>query len=214
MLSLLFFCRISGDKRKGLCCSGKFGTIQQNSVRKDGCDVEVYEGRAHHAAGRRVLGLVGHVQSIFVLRTGNGYAAYIIIPQCLMRKWGSILPVGMGMLSGGIACVLLMRIWTIPVSFSAPSIVMTIFVVLVGTALAFTAFLQGTANCRTGARQYAGLRGAADCYSDNGAVYAHGICRYGFDWICLYFGNRLYFGEKGIKQRASSCDEARLLCNC
>ena len=145
MLSLLFFCRISGDKRKGLCCSGKFDTIQQNSVRKDVCDAEVYEGRAHHAAGRRVLGLVGHVQSIFVLRTGDGYAAYIIIPQRLMRKWGSILPVGMGMLSGGIACVLLMRIWTIPVSFSAPSIVMTIFVVLVGTALAFTAFLQGTA---------------------------------------------------------------------
>lgn len=145
MLSLLFFCRISGDKRKGLCCSGKFGTIQQKNVRKDVCDVEVYEGRAHHAAGRRVLGLVGHVQSIFVLRTGNGYAAYIIIPQRLMRKWGSILPVGMGMLSGGIACVLLMRIWTIPVSFSAPSVVMTIFVVLVGTALAFTAFLQGTA---------------------------------------------------------------------
>lgn len=145
MLSLLFFCRISGDKRKGLCCSGKFGTIQQKSVRKDVCDVEVYEGRAHHAAGRRVLGLVRHVQSIFVLRTGNGYAAYIIIPQRLMRKWGSILPVGMGMLSGGIACVLFMRIWTIPVSFSAPSIVMTIFVVLVGTALAFTAFLQGTA---------------------------------------------------------------------
>lgn len=145
MLSLLFFCRISGDKRKGLCCSGKFGTIQQNSVRKDVCDVEVYEGRAYHAARRRVLGLVGHVQSIFVLRTGDGYAAYIIIPQRLMRKWGSILPVGMGMLSGGIACVLLMRIWTIPVSFSAPSIVMTIFVVLVGTALAFTAFLQGTA---------------------------------------------------------------------
>lgn len=44
MLSLLFFCRISEDKRKGLCCSGKFGTIQQNSVRKGVCDVEVYEG--------------------------------------------------------------------------------------------------------------------------------------------------------------------------
>ena len=73
------------------------------------------------------------------------FAAYIIIPQRLMRKWGSILPVGMGMLSGGIACVLLMRIWTISVSFSAQSVVMTIFVVLVGTALAFTAFLQGTA---------------------------------------------------------------------
>ena len=49
MLSLLFFCRISEDKRKGLCCSGKFGTIQQNSVRKDVCDVEVYEGGALHA---------------------------------------------------------------------------------------------------------------------------------------------------------------------
>lgn len=107
----------------------------------------------------------GSVTSLYISRDGliwgfisaAAAAAYIIIPQRLMRKWGSILPVGMGMLSGGIACVLLMRIWTISVSFSAQSIVMTIFVVLVGTALAFTAFLQGTANCRAGARQYAGL---------------------------------------------------------
>lgn len=95
----------------------------------------------------------GSVTSLYISRDGliwgfisaAAAAAYIIIPQRLMRKWGSILPVGMGMLSGGIACVLLMRIWTIPVSFSAQSIVMTIFVVLIGTALAFTAFLQGTA---------------------------------------------------------------------
>lgn len=95
----------------------------------------------------------GSVTSLYISRDGliwgfisaAAAAAYIIIPQRLMRKWGSILPVGMGMLSGGIACVLLMRIWTIPVSFSSQSVVMTIFVVLVGTALAFTAFLQGTA---------------------------------------------------------------------
>lgn len=95
----------------------------------------------------------GSVTSLYISRDGliwgfisaAAAAAYIIIPQRLMRKWGSILPVGMGMLSGGIACVLLMRIWTISVSFSAQSVVMTIFVVLVGTALAFTAFLQGTA---------------------------------------------------------------------
>ncbi len=95
----------------------------------------------------------GSVTSLYISRDGliwgfisaAAAAAYIIIPQRLMRKWGSILPVGMGMLSGGIACVLLMRIWTISVSFSAQSVVMTIFVVLVGTALAFTAFLRGTA---------------------------------------------------------------------
>lgn len=95
----------------------------------------------------------GSVTSLYISRDGliwgfisaAAAAAYIIIPQRLMRKWGSILPVGMGMLSGGIACVLLMRIWTISVSFSAQSVVMTIFVVLIGTALAFTAFLQGTA---------------------------------------------------------------------
>lgn len=95
----------------------------------------------------------GSVTSLYISRDGliwgfisaAAAAAYIIIPQRLMRKWGSILPVGMGMLSGGIACVLLMHIWTISVSFSAQSVVMTIFVVLVGTALAFTAFLQGTA---------------------------------------------------------------------
>ena len=69
----------------------------------------------------------GSVTSLYISRDGliwgfisaAAAAAYIIIPQRLMRKWGSILPVGMGMLSGGIACVLLMRICTISVSFSA-----------------------------------------------------------------------------------------------
>ena len=71
----------------------------------------------------------GSVTSLYISRDGliwgfisaAAAAAYIIIPQRLMR------------------------IWTISVSFSAQSVVMTIFVVLVGTALAFTAFLQGTA---------------------------------------------------------------------
>lgn len=152
MLSLLFFCRISGDKRKGLCCSGKFGTIQQNSVRKDVCDVEVYEGRAHHAAGRREwLAMGSCLFGTFLVATHGSVTSLYISRDGLI--WGFIsaaaaaayiLPVGMGMLSGGIACVLLMRIWTISVSFSPQSVVMTIFVVLVGTALAFTAFLQGT----------------------------------------------------------------------
>lgn len=95
----------------------------------------------------------GSLNSLYISRDGLIWggisavaaAAYIIIPQRLMRKWGSILPVGMGMLSGGIACVLLMRVWTIPIAFNVQSAGMTAFVVLIGTALAFTAFLQGTA---------------------------------------------------------------------
>ncbi|MCD8355356.1 MAG: DMT family transporter [Clostridia bacterium] len=71
-------------------------------------------------------------------------ALYIILPQDLMKKWGSITTVGIGMLSGGIAFFFLMRVWMVPISFNMQTAWMTVFIVLIGTAVAFTAFLKGT----------------------------------------------------------------------
>lgn len=71
-------------------------------------------------------------------------ALYIILPQDLMKQWGSTMIVGLGMLSGGIAFFFLMRVWTVPISFHMATAVMTAFIVLIGTAVAFTAFLKGT----------------------------------------------------------------------
>lgn len=71
-------------------------------------------------------------------------AAYILLPQNLMKKWGSLLPVGIGMLSGGIVFFFLMRVFTIPVHFDRSTALITVVIVFVGTVLAFTMFLKGT----------------------------------------------------------------------
>ena len=71
-------------------------------------------------------------------------ALYILIPQNLLKNWGSMLPVGIGMLSGGIAFFFIMRVWTIPVSFDLNTIFVTGIIIVIGTVLAFTLFLKGT----------------------------------------------------------------------
>lgn len=69
---------------------------------------------------------------------------YILIPQNLLKEWGSILPIGIGMLSGGIAFFFLMRVWAIEVNFDVATVLITLIIVLIGTVLAFTLFLKGT----------------------------------------------------------------------
>ncbi|MCD8365276.1 MAG: hypothetical protein LUC83_05610 [Clostridiales bacterium] len=59
----------------------------------------------------------------------------------LRRKWGCILPVGWGMLFGGIAFFFLMRVWRYPISFDREIILGMIFIVLVGTVCAFVLIL-------------------------------------------------------------------------
>ena len=69
---------------------------------------------------------------------------YMLIPQRLMGIWGSILTVGFGMLSGGIAFFLIMRIWTIPVSLNPQAGMMLFYIVVIGTVVAFTSYLHGS----------------------------------------------------------------------
>ena len=69
---------------------------------------------------------------------------YIMIPQNLMKEWGSTLPIGQGMLYGGIAFFFLMRMWDRPVQINRESGLILLVIVLVGTVFAFVFFLQGT----------------------------------------------------------------------
>lgn len=71
-------------------------------------------------------------------------ACYILIPQNLMKEWGSILPIGWGMLFGGIAFFFMMRMWRVPVSFNWSSFLALIVIILIGTVFAFVFFLMGT----------------------------------------------------------------------
>lgn len=81
---------------------------------------------------------------IWGILTACAAALYILIPQNLLKTWGGMIPVGIGMLSGGIAFFFLMRVWTIPVSLAPDIVFITIIIVTVGTVLAFTLFLEGT----------------------------------------------------------------------
>lgn len=69
---------------------------------------------------------------------------YILIPQNLLKDWGSLIPIGLGMLCGGLAFSGVMRVWRIPLSFTPGSALITAVIVLIGTVLAFPLFLKGT----------------------------------------------------------------------
>ena len=61
-----------------------------------------------------------------------------------MADWGSVIPTGIGMLTGGIAFFFIMRVWKISVKLDLTTVIITLLIVLVGTVLAFTMFLKGT----------------------------------------------------------------------
>ena len=94
----------------------------------------------------------GSFSSLYISKEGLAWgilaaaaaAVYIILPQNLMKQWGSILPIGIGMFSGGIAFFFLMRVWTIPLHFDRNTALITAVIVIVGTVFAFTMFLKGT----------------------------------------------------------------------
>jgi drug/metabolite transporter (DMT)-like permease len=69
-------------------------------------------------------------------------AFYTVQPRSLLTKWGSILVVGWGMLIGGIAFSFIHPPWDCIGKWSITSILAISFVVLFGTLIAFTCFLE------------------------------------------------------------------------
>ena len=69
-------------------------------------------------------------------------AFYTVQPRSLLAKWGSILVVGWGMLIGGIAFSFIQQPWNCTGKWSITSILAIAFVVLFGTLIAFTCFLE------------------------------------------------------------------------
>lgn len=69
-------------------------------------------------------------------------AFYTVQPQLLIIKWGSILIVGWGMLIGGIIFSFVHAPWAFDGQWSISSILSVIFVVLFGTLIAFTCYLE------------------------------------------------------------------------
>lgn len=70
--------------------------------------------------------------------------AYILIPVNAIRKWGSLLVLGVSMLFGGVLFSLLTQAWTYHYPLDIRSILAYIGIIGIGTLFAYTAFLKGT----------------------------------------------------------------------
>lgn len=69
-------------------------------------------------------------------------AFYTLKPRSLLIKWGSILVVGWGMLIGGLAFSFIQQPWNCTGTWSISSILAITFVILFGTIIAFTCFME------------------------------------------------------------------------
>ena len=73
-------------------------------------------------------------------------ALYTLLPAKIIPKWGSMLVTGWAMLLGGIAMALVSRVWTVPVSLDLYGWLAVGGMVVMGTLLAYTMYLQGVAD--------------------------------------------------------------------
>jgi drug/metabolite transporter (DMT)-like permease len=73
-------------------------------------------------------------------------ALYTLLPAKIIPKWGSMLVTGWAMLLGGIAMALVSKVWTIPVSLDLYGWLAVSGMVVMGTLLAYTMYLQGVAD--------------------------------------------------------------------
>lgn len=73
-------------------------------------------------------------------------ALYTLLPAKIIPKWGSMLITGWAMLLGGIAMALVSRVWTVPVSLDLYGWLAVSGMVVMGTLLAYTMYLQGVAD--------------------------------------------------------------------
>lgn len=77
------------------------------------------------------------------LMTAVSLACYTLIPARIIRKWGSLVVSGGGMLTGGVVMLVFGRPWRLYTPLDAPGWLAVCGVVLVGTVLAYTLYLQG-----------------------------------------------------------------------
>ncbi|MGT2828725.1 DMT family transporter [Streptococcus hillyeri] len=72
------------------------------------------------------------------------YALYILIPARLIRKLGSLIVIGPGMLLSGIFFPVAVQAWRYELTFSTENVLALIGIVGIGTIFAYTVFLKGT----------------------------------------------------------------------
>ncbi|MBS6518306.1 MAG: EamA family transporter [Clostridium sp.] len=71
---------------------------------------------------------------------------YTMLPASIIPKWGSTVVTGYGMLIGGIFLFFTTGYWNYHVNFNLPLFLGSAAIILIGTALAFTLYLQGVSD--------------------------------------------------------------------
>ncbi|MGT2682862.1 DMT family transporter [Streptococcus porci] len=72
------------------------------------------------------------------------YALYILIPAKLIKEWGSLIVIGLGMMISGIFFPIAVKAWQYPFSLTWGNGLALFGIVGVGTIFAYTVFLKGT----------------------------------------------------------------------
>ncbi len=80
------------------------------------------------------------------LASAVALALYTMLPGNLISKYGSTVVVGFGMLIGGIFLFFLFGYWNYEITFDTAMILGVGAIVVIGTALAFTLYLQGVSD--------------------------------------------------------------------
>ncbi|WP_019850429.1 DMT family transporter [Desulfitobacterium sp. PCE1] len=91
--------------------------------------------------------LVISTQGLFWgLMSALGLMLYTIIPGRIIGRWGSIVVTGCGMLIGGTILLIFIRPWQIPVSLDWQVFWGMLAIIVIGTVVSFTLYLQGVSD--------------------------------------------------------------------
>ena len=72
-----------------------------------------------------------------------GFLLYTMLPEGLMRRWGNLAVTGGAMFLGGVVLFFVVRFWRRSVVLDQEVIGMVALVVVMGTVLPYTLYLQG-----------------------------------------------------------------------
>lgn len=95
----------------------------------------------HGQLGGLAMTPQGFVWGIFSAFT---YSVYILLPVPLIKKWGSLPVIGLGMLMGGSVFGLSFRVWQYDVKWGPETVLAYLGLILIGSVFAYTFFLKGT----------------------------------------------------------------------
>lgn len=86
---------------------------------------------------------ISHGALIWGLLSAVGFTLYSLIPERIIPKYGAITVSAIGMTSGGIILMLIVRPWTVSFDWSIQAAAAFASIVIFGTVLAYTMFLKG-----------------------------------------------------------------------